>query len=478
MKKEKSVKVTYIVLRVLIVLALIMVFIPAVNPARIYDSINDNLALFTSGTSYSQLVDGLGRLIKKGWLPQASMKILFFSSLTMILGIASMSACACLSLGNLKCKRLGNRFAIAGALVILAGAGGVLASYLGIGGSVDLSKVNYVFPKGAIAFSIIAALILIVTLLASFSLPHPPIDMKYEMDSSYKLLLMFAPFFALVIVFSYLPLWGWRYAFFDYKPGDKLTLQNFVGFKWFAYLFRNKATVMDLARVMKNTLLMSLLGIAFSWLPMAFAIFLSEIKNNRFRKFIQTFTTVPNFISWVMVYAVALAIFSTDGFVSSILTNTGIWEEGKNMLMGADHIYLKMWAWGTWKSLGWNAIIYIAAISGLDQQLYEAAIVDGAGRFQRMWYITVPGLIPTYCVLLLLSIAGILNNGMDQYLVFENATNTNPIMVLDLFVYRLGIDQGLIPISTVIGMFKSVVSVVLLFVANRISKLIRKESII
>jgi putative aldouronate transport system permease protein len=302
--------------------------------------------------------------------------------------------------------------------------------------------------------------------------------MKYEMSAQFKLFLMFIPFLILVFLFSYLPLWGWRYAFFDYKAGDTLSMVKFVGFKWFTYLFRNEATVKDVIRVMKNTLSMSFIGIAFSWLPIAFAIFLSEIRNTKMRRFIQTFTTVPNFISWVLVYAVALAIFSTDGFISSIMMRIGIWDVGRNFLMGEAHTYLKMWAWGTWKGLGWGAIIYIAAITGIDQQLYEAATVDGAGRFQRMWHITVPGLIPTYCVLLLLSIAGILNNGMDQYLVFENATNSNPITVLDLYVYKLGMDQGLIPISTVIGMFKSFISVTLLFLANRISKAIRGQSIV
>ena len=198
----------------------------------------------------------------------------------------------------------------------------------------------------------------------------------------------------------------------------------------------------------------------------------------KFRRVVQTLTTVPNFISWVLVYAIAFCIFSTDGFVSSLMVNAGIWKEGVNMLMGGSHVWLQMLAWGLWKGIGWSAIIYIAAISGIDQQLYEAATVDGAGRFQRMWNITVPSLIPTFCVLLLMSIANILSNGMDQYLVFENSTNTSSIMVLDLYVYKLGIGQGQIPLSTVIGMVKSVVSVTLLFAANGSSKLIRGESIV
>ena len=210
---------------------------------------------------------------------------------------------------------------------------------------------------------------------------------------------------------------------------------------------------------------------------MVFAIFLSEIKNTKFRRIVQTCTTIPNFISWVLVYAIALAIFSTDGFINTLLTSMGH-PTTTNYLLSTSHMWLKMLAWGIWKGLGWSAIIYIASITGIDQQLYEAATVDGAGRFQKMWYITIPELIPTYMVLLLMSIANILSNGMDQYLVFSNAVNKDSIEVLDLYVYNLGIGSGLIPMSTVIGMIKSVISVILLFSANGISKLVRGESIV
>ena len=230
-------------------------------------------------------------------------------------------------------------------------------------------------------------------------------------------------------------------------------------------------------RVIKNTLAMSGLGILTSIVPMIFAIFLSEIKNNTFRRFVQTFTTIPNFISWVLVYAIALAIFSTDGFINTFLKSIGN-PVTTNYLMDSSHMWLKMLAWGMWKGLGWSAIIYIAAISGIDQSLFEAATVDGAGRFQKMWYVTVPSLIPTYMVLLLMSIANILTNGMDQYLVFSNAKNAASIEVLDLYVYNLGIGSGLIPLSTVIGMVKSLISVILLFSANGISKAVRGESIV
>nr|WP_051651001.1 ABC transporter permease subunit [uncultured Lachnoclostridium sp.] len=298
------------------------------------------------------------------------------------------------------------------------------------------------------------------------------------METKYKLFLLILPFLILCFVFSYLPLFGWRYAFFDYKAGDNISMDNFVGFKWFTYLFENKATRADIVRVLKNTLAMSGLGLATSWCAMAFAIFLCEIKNLRIRRFIQTITTIPNFISWVLVFAVAFAIFSTDGFLSSILIQMGVIDNGVNYLMSNNHMWLKMLAWGMWKGLGWSAIIYVAAISGIDQQLYEAATVDGAGRFQRMWHITVPSLLPTFLVLLVMAVAGILSNGMDQYLVFENSYNTDTVMVLDLYVYKLGINNGKIPLATVVGMAKSIISIILLFGANKVSKMIRGNSII
>ena len=210
---------------------------------------------------------------------------------------------------------------------------------------------------------------------------------------------------------------------------------------------------------------------------MFFAIFLSEVKSTKFKRFVQTFTTVPNFISWVLVYAIAFAIFNTDGFINTLINNMG-GSSSVNYLQDTSHMWLKMLAWGMWKGVGWSAIIYISGIAGIDQQLYEAATVDGAGRFQKMRHVTLPGLLPTYVVMLVMSIAGVLSNGMDQYLVFTNAMNKDMIEVLDLYVYNLGIGNGSIPLSTVVGMAKSIISVILLFVANSISKLIRGNGVV
>lgn len=476
--REQASDKLYYLIRILILVSVIFLFIPALNPARICGMINKNMSLFTSGISYSSLTAEFGRAFKKEWVSESSLQLLYASALALCLGIAANGASGCMSLGNIKFKKLGNLISVIGCAVEAISLAGIYVAYQQVAATSKPKKIEPMFPQGFWMVAAIVAVILIGSLIQIVLLSKSKKEEKFEMDTQYKLFLMLMPFLALTAVFSYLPLWGWRYAFFDYKAGDTLTMDKFVGFKWFQELIKNPATVRDIVKVMKNTLAMSGLGIATSWLPMAFAIFLCEMKNLKFRRFVQTFTTIPNFISWVLVYAIAFCIFSTDGFISSLMVNMGIWESGKNFLMDGSHTWLKMWAWGTWKGIGWSAIIYIAGISGIDQQLYEAATVDGAGRFQKMWHITVPGLTSTFFVLLLMSIANILSNGMDQYLVFENATNTDTIRVLDLYVYKLGIGQGSIPLTTVVSMLKSIISVILLFSANKVSKLIRGESII
>ncbi|MCI9219683.1 MAG: sugar ABC transporter permease [Lachnospiraceae bacterium] len=297
-------------------------------------------------------------------------------------------------------------------------------------------------------------------------------------QGGFRLWLLSLPFLILIFLFSYLPLYGWIYALFDYKPGRALLDCKFVGLDNFTRMFADKYALEDIVRVMKNTLGMSLIGIATSGLPMMFAVFLAEIRCKPYRKAVQTLTTIPNFISWVLVYSVAYAMFSVnDGFVNRLLMSLGILDEGINFLASGKHVWLSMWLWGTWKGLGWSAIMYIAALTGIDQEQYEAAAVDGAGRMQKIWHITIPGLLPTYFVLLLLSIANLVNNGMEQYFVFQNAMNKEYIEVLDLYVYNQGMVGINYSYSTAVSILKSIVSVTLLFVANMSSKLTRGESI-
>ena len=289
---------------------------------------------------------------------------------------------------------------------------------------------------------------------------------------------MILPFLILNFLFAYFPLHGWIYAFYDYRAPLKLSQCEFVGLKWFTMLFSNPTQMSQLGQVMINTFAMSLLGIAPSILPLIFAIFLSEIQSKWFRKSVQTLPTLPNFISWVLVYSVAFSLFSDSGMVNNVLQQLGIISQPLKFLDSDSHTWLSMILWSTWKSLGWNAIMYLAAITGIDPGLYEAAKIDGAGRFRLMLHITLPELLPTFFVLLMLSIANFLNNGMDQYYVFQNAFNKTHIQVLDLYVYNIGLTGGSFSLATAIGMMKSIVSVVLLTIVNMTSKRVRGESII
>jgi putative aldouronate transport system permease protein len=298
-------------------------------------------------------------------------------------------------------------------------------------------------------------------------------------QQGFRLFLMVSPLLILVFVFSYMPLYGWIYSFYDYKAGRDLFSTEFVGFQNFKMMVTDHYDMTNILRVMKNTLGMSFLGIVTSVFPLIFAILLSEIKIIRFRKAVQTLVTIPNFISWVLVYSIAYSMFSTnDGLVNRVLVNSGVLKEGINFLASSHHVWLSMLGYGIWKGLGWSAIIFIAALSSIDPEQYEAAKIDGAGRMQSIWHITVPGLLPTFFVLLLLSIGNLLNNGLEQYFIFQNALNKDSIEVLDLYVYNQGMVGYHYSFATAVGLLKSVVSVLLLFFANFLSKITRGESII
>lgn len=295
---------------------------------------------------------------------------------------------------------------------------------------------------------------------------------------SFREFLYILPFLILVLVFSYYPLYGWVYAFFDYKPPFPLSADLFVGLKWFRSMVDSKAKVMQLIKVLRNTFAMSGLSLFFSWFPMIFAVFLNEIKCRPFKKIVQTVTTLPNFISWVLVYSIAYSVLNSTGVVNTVLMNLGLIDKPQLFLQSSEHVWFKMWLWLTWKNAGWAAIMYIAAITGIDEELKEAARVDGATRMQVIWHITIPSILPTYFVLVMLNLANFLSNGMEQYFVFQNAFNKDTIQVLDLYVYNLAMGSGGYSISTAISILKSVVSVTLLCVTNKFSKLVRGEGFI
>ena len=239
---------------------------------------------------------------------------------------------------------------------------------------------------------------------------------------SIKLFLFIVPCLALVFVFHYMPLWGWIYAFFQYKPGMALANCKFVGFQNFTNLFGNPVMRQNLFRVLRNTLGIQFINYLLMPVPMLFAIFLSEIKSTRFQKCVQTLTTLPHFISWVIMFSLMSSLFGSSGLVNALMQKFGA-EMTVNILTTDKHVWLIQALLYTWKNLGWNAIIYFAAITGLDQEVNEAAMIDGANRWQRIRYITIPLLMPTFFVLLIMSIGNFLNSGIDQFLAFSNALN-------------------------------------------------------
>lgn len=280
------------------------------------------------------------------------------------------------------------------------------------------------------------------------------------------------PFMIMTLLFNYVPIAGWIISFFDYKAGRPLFDCTFVGFKYFEMFFTDRQVL----QVIKNTLIFSAIGFFITPLPMIFAILLNEVKATKFRKVAQTITTLPHFISYVIVYSLFFAIFSTDGVLNEVIKIFGGAGE-TNLLMNKDIVYFFQTCVSQWKGLGWSAIIYIAAVAGIDQELYEAAAIDGAGRLRSAIHITLPGLMPTFITLLMLGISNLINTGYEQYFVFKNSVIYDKIEVLDLYIYKQGLQIFDYSYSTAVGMVKSAISIVLLTAANVLSKKVRGNSI-
>lgn len=286
------------------------------------------------------------------------------------------------------------------------------------------------------------------------------------------------PFIIIVLMFCYYPLYGWVYAFFDYKPPMALTMDKFVGLKWFKSMVENPVKIKQVLGVLRNTFAISGLSLLFSWFPMVFAVFLNEIKCVPYKKFVQTVTTIPNFISWVLVFSIAFSILNSTGVINQLLMNAHIIDRPIDFLKSTSHIYFKQWLWLTWKNAGWASIMYIAAITGIDEQMIEAARVDGASRMQIIRHITIPSILPTYFVIVMLNLANFLTNGMEQFYVFQNSFNKEYIQVLDLYVYNLAMGSGGYSLSVAVSILKTIVSIILLTLTNGFSKLVRGEGFI
>lgn len=289
----------------------------------------------------------------------------------------------------------------------------------------------------------------------------------------FLLALVFALF---VVAFCYVPLLGWSIAFVNYNPGKSLFQQEFVGLANFKLLWSSKR---DLGMAVRNTLALSGLSLLTMPVPLIFAILLSELPFKRLSKLTQTISALPYFISHVLLYAVCFSLFSpTDGAVNVILRLFYGPDYTSNLLAQPDVAWRMQTFICLYKGMGYSAIMYLSAMSGIDQELYDAASVDGAGRLAKILHVTIPGIMPTFIVLLVLNVAGMLSGaGFDQYYVFQNPMVLNKLEVLDTYIYKIGLRQNNFGFATAAGMLKSLISVMLLMLANRISKLVRGSSL-
>ena len=289
---------------------------------------------------------------------------------------------------------------------------------------------------------------------------------------NWTLFFMALPLMVFVFAMKYVPLLGWYFSLIEYKVGKPIMDCTFVGLDNFRAMFKNPAFF----RALTNTFIFSGIKYALLFVPPIFAILFNEIPNLRYRKVVQTMTTLPHFISWVIVYGLAYALFSTEGVVNKALLALGM--RTQSVMTDRNSVYLFQSVLYLWKVLGWNSIIYVAAIAGIDPQLYEAASIDGAGHFKRALHITLPGILPTMLVLLLLGVANIISNGMDQYYLFQNPMNYNKIETLELYTYKQGMKLMDYSYASAVDIMKSLVSLTLLFTTNAIAKKVRGNSIV
>ena len=283
-----------------------------------------------------------------------------------------------------------------------------------------------------------------------------------------KVLLIWAAVFVVYgFVFCYLPLAGWIMAFQNYKPKDGLFGSQFVGLAKFQQLFSDDTFL----GVIRNTLAMGVLNLVTTFvMAILFAILLNEVRTVWWKKTIQTISYLPHFLSWIIVTGILHDALSSTGIVNELLVNLGIFETELNFFAYPKYFWGIVAFANVWKETGWNAIIYLAAITSIDPSLYEAASIDGAGRFAKIWNITLPGIRSTIMILLLMNVGNVLNAGFEVQYQLGNGLVQNVSQTIDIYVLKWGISQGDYAIGTAAGIFKSVVSIVLIVAANMFAK--------
>jgi len=288
-----------------------------------------------------------------------------------------------------------------------------------------------------------------------------------------SLYLLALPGILFFLVFKYIPMWGIVIAFQDYSPFRGIQGSEWVGLQHFTTLFANP----DFALLFRNTLAISLLNlILFFPFPILISLGLNELRNVTYKRLIQTVIYMPHFLSWVIIAGLTLLLFAKGtGLVNELFALWG-WPR-VDILTNPDSFWIMVTLQAMWKEAGWGTIVFLAAMASVDTQLYEAARMDGAGRLRQIWHITLPAIRSVIIVLLILRLGDIMEVGFEQIFLMYNGAVSEVAEVFDTYVYRTGIEQGDFSYSTAVGLFKSVVGLVLVVVANRLVKRMGQEGV-
>ncbi|WP_372662764.1 ABC transporter permease [Cohnella sp.] len=279
---------------------------------------------------------------------------------------------------------------------------------------------------------------------------------------------------AWMILFNYIPMYGIIISFKDYIGIGQISDAPWAGWTHFQAMFEDD----QILEVIKNTLGISLLKLIIGFpLPIIFALFLNELRSLKFNRVVQTISYLPHFLSWVILGGILTTWLSDVGIVNDVLMGLGIIDEPIYYLGEPGYFWSIVIASDIWKEFGWSAIIYIAAIASISPELYEAATIDGAGRFQKMWFVTLPCIKGAISILFILAVSGILNSNFDQILVLKNQLNESASGVIDIFVYEIGISQGRFSYSTAVNLVKAFIALFLLLIANSVTKRMNQSSL-
>ena len=269
------------------------------------------------------------------------------------------------------------------------------------------------------------------------------------------------------VIFCYLPLGGWIMAFQNYKPKDGLLHSAFVGLDKFKQLFSDDTFI----QVIRNTLAMGVINLIVTFIAaIVFAILLNEVKSNGGKKTVQTISYLPHFLSWIIVTGILHDALSSSGIINELLLKFHILDQPLNFFAYPQFFWPIVAFANVWKETGWNAIIYLSAITAIDPSLYEAANMDGAGRWARIRYVTLPGIKPTIMILLLMNVGNVLNAGFEIQYLLGNGLVKSVSETIDIYVLKWGISQNDFSLGTAAGIFKSVVSIILIVIANQLAK--------